>query len=275
VPATWAIRPREAPNVNLADMPGTKRTQSEIAGAARASSVAGAAGAEVKRSRVRRRLTQKALASRVGISRSRLADIEAGHGSGAPLTIWHSLAEALGRPFRAEFLRDRLEAPPDAGHLDMQQLLVRLGGATGYDRRLELPWRSGDATRWTDVALVNRTARQLILHECVNKFGDIGATFRSSDRKLDDATQLAVAMAGDGPPFGVGLCWVIRDTARNRELLRRYEDLFATRLPGSSRDWVRALTDGGPFPAQPGLVWCDLGATRLFAWRRRGERVRQ
>jgi hypothetical protein len=157
----------------------------------------------------------------------------------------------------------------------MQQLLVRLGGATGYDRRLELPWRSGDATRWTDVALVNRTARQLILHECVNKFGDIGATFRSSDRKLDDATQLAVAMAGDGPPFGVGLCWVIRDTARNRELLRRYEDLFATRLPGSSRDWVRALTDGGPFPAQPGLVWCDLGATRLFAWRRRGERVRQ
>jgi hypothetical protein len=31
---------------------------------------------------------------------------------------------------------------------------------------------------------------------------------------------------------------------------------------------VEALTRRGPMPAQPGLVWCDVKGTRLFARRR-------
>jgi hypothetical protein len=27
---------------------------------------------------------------------------------------------------------------------------------------------------------------------------------------------------------------------------------------------VRAITNGGPWPDQPGIVWVDLAATRLF-----------
>jgi transcriptional regulator with XRE-family HTH domain len=253
-------------------VPGVKRTQSQIAGAAGASTAAGTAGVEVRRSRVRRRLTQKALASKVGISRSRLADIEGGRGAGLPLRTWLTLGHALDRHVRFEFGRDSLEAPLDAGHLDIQQLLVRLGRLSGYDRRVELPWRSGDATRWTDVALANRIARRLVVYECVNTFGDIGSSFRSSDRKVADAEHLASALAHGDEPYEVGLCWVVRDTARNREILRRYEDIFEARFPGSSAAWVKALTAAGPLPAQPGLVWCDVRATRLFAWPHRPSR---
>jgi hypothetical protein len=44
--------------------------------------------------------------------------------------------------------------------------------------------------------------------------------------------------------------------------------VFDAKFPGSSLAWVRALTGCADPPAEPGLVWCDVGATRLFAWRR-------
>ena len=108
--------------------------------------------------------------------------------------------------------------------------------------------------------------------ECWNTFGDLGAAARSSDRKVAEAEQVAVAIAGEGQPFEVGLCWVVRDTRANRALVNRYEHIFASRFSGSSAGWVRALTKGGPMPKQPGLIWCDLRATRLFV--RRGARVK-
>jgi hypothetical protein len=64
------------------------------------------------------------------------------------------------------------------------------------------------------------------------------------------------------------LCWVLRDTKRNREIVAKFPGVFEDRFPGSSTAWVAALTRGGPIPEQAGLIWCDLKATRLFAWRR-------
>jgi hypothetical protein len=51
-------------------------------------------------------------------------------------------------------------------------------------------------------------------------------------------------------------------------LIQRYPEVFASRFPGSSRAWVQVLTTGSTIPAEPGLVWCDVGATRIFEWRR-------
>jgi transcriptional regulator with XRE-family HTH domain len=250
-------------------MPGVKRPSARITGAARATEAAIALGHAVRVSRKRRRMMQKTLAARVGISQARLADVEAGRAVGAPLEVWFSLAEALDRPFRAEFVRDRLEEPLDAGHLGMQELVLRLGRAAGHEGRFELATRPDDPSRSTDVVLVHRRRRRMILVECWNSFGNIGAAARSSDRKLAEARSAAIALAGEAEPYGVSACWVVRDTRRNRELLARYPHLFEARLPGSSAAWVRALTEGGPPPAELGLVWSDAKATRLFARRRR------
>jgi sugar lactone lactonase YvrE len=35
------------------------------------------------------------------------------------------------------------------------------------------------------------------------------------------------------------------------------------------------LTEGLPPPAEPGLVWCDIRASRVHAWRRPERRVRR
>jgi hypothetical protein len=67
---------------------------------------------------------------------------------------------------------------------------------------------------------------------------------------------------------GVHLVWVVRTTRRNRALVARYPELFATAFPGSSRAWVRALMGQASLPDLPGLVWASLDASRLIAWRR-------
>lgn len=80
---------------------------------------------------------------------------------------------------------------------------------------------------------------------------------------------MAVAVAGDGAPFEVGLVWIVRDTKANRALLTRYEHIFEARFPGWSQGWVDALTKGAAVPDRPGLIWCDTGRAHLFARRRR------
>ncbi|HEX7472795.1 MAG TPA: hypothetical protein VF323_06915, partial [Candidatus Limnocylindrales bacterium] len=110
--------------------------------------------------------------------------------------------------------------------------------------------------------------RLLILVECWNTIGDLGAAARATSRKVAEAEELAVAAGGERP-FIVRAVWVVRATAGNRALVARYPEVFAARFPGPSARWANALTAGTEPPAEPGLVWCDVAATRLFAWRRR------
>jgi hypothetical protein len=126
-----------------------------------------------------------------------------------------------------------------------------------------------DARHSTDVGLRDDTRRRLLLVECWNTIGDLGAAARSTNAKLVHAENLAVAIGGERPHRVAG-CWVVRATRRNRELVARYPEVVATRFPGSSLGWVGALVTGAEPPDAPGFVWCDVAATRLFAWRRAG-----
>ena len=223
-------------------------------------------GAEVRTSRLRRRLTQAQLGKRASLSRSAVSRIELGAGGGHTLDAWQRVGLALGRPVRIDLLRDVLEEPADAGHLAVQELILRLGRAAGYSGRFELSTRPTDPSRSVDVGLLDDRRRRLLVIEAWNTIGDVGSSVRSSDRKVAEADRFAVARWGRAD-YRVGGCWVVRATRRNRALLARYPESFASRFPGSSLRWVRALTAGDAPPEAPGLVWCDPAATRLFEWR--------
>ncbi len=212
-------------------------------------------------------MTQQRLAERVGLSRSAVSAMERGLGGGHTLDTWQRVAVALDTRLDIDLGRDPTEEPIDAGHLRIQELVLRLGRAAGYRGSFELPTRPADPSRSTDVGLRDDRRRRLTFVECWNTIGDLGAAARASTRKLAEAEAFAVAVGGERPHRVAG-CWVVRATARNRALVRRYPEIFAARLPGSSLGWVRALILGEEPPAEPGLVWCDVGATRLFAWRR-------
>jgi transcriptional regulator with XRE-family HTH domain len=225
-------------------------------------------GAEVRAARLRRALTQATLGERVGLARATVGALERGHGGGHTLDTWQRVAVALDRPLRLELSRDPLEEPIDAGHLAIQELVLRLGRLAGYRATFELPTRPTDPARATDVGLRDDRTRRLLLVECWNVIGDIGGAARSTNRKLADVAQAAYAFGGERP-YRVAGCWVVRATMRNRELVARYPAVFAARFPGSSDRWVRALVEGAEPPDQPGLMWCDVRATRLYGWRRR------
>jgi transcriptional regulator with XRE-family HTH domain len=228
-------------------------------------------GGEVRASRRRRRLTQARLGSMVGLTQSTISQLERGLGGTLSMDTWQRVFGALSRRLDVSCGRDLAAEPADAGHLRVQELVLRLGRGTARARTFELPTRPADPARSADVGLRDDRRRILILVECWNTIGDIGGAARSTSRKVADAESLGGVIVAPGERgYAVRSVWVVRATKRNRELAVRYPEVFAARFPGSSARWVAALTAGIEPPAEAGLVWCDIGARRLFAWRRRG-----
>lgn len=215
--------------------------------------------------RRRRKWTQAELAWRARVGRLVIGRAERGIGK-LDLETMERIGLAFGVALVVHYSRDPREDVADAGHLAMQELVLRLGRAAGYTAQFELPTRPSEPWRSIDVAFGSHLRRVAIDVECWNTFGNIGAAARSSTRKLAELEQIALGRWG--PDARAVLVWVVRDTARNRDLLARYPEIFAARFPGSSRACVEALTSGGEVPHEPGLVWCDVGSGRLYAWRR-------
>lgn len=224
-------------------------------------------GAQAQQARRRRNWTQRQLGERVGLGESRVGQLERGLGGGVPLETWFALSAVLQLPLRLEFGRDALHEPTDAGHLKLQELMLRLGRQAGVQRFFELPTRSADPALSVDVGWRDDARRVLILNECWNTFGSINAAIRSTHPKIAEAEALATTGPASAP-LRVAACWIVRDTRRNREIIARYPEVFASAFSASSAAWVRALTDpAAPVPTEVGLIWSDLKATRLFARR--------
>ncbi len=211
-------------------------------------------GGKVRQARRRRRWTQRRLGELTGVSQSSVSRIERGEGGALSLLVRQKAALVLGLPFTVELGRDARQEPADAGHLAVQELALRIGRAAGYRRTYEMPTKPADPSLSTDVGLIDDANRRLLLVECVNTFGNINASIRSSDRKRAEAGALAISI-GHGAPYAVFSCWIVRATRRNRQPLAQYPELFAARFRGSSRRWIGALTTGSEPPAEAGLVW--------------------
>ena len=224
-------------------------------------------GQRIRDARRRRRLTQAQLGDAVDFSQSEISRLELGRGHGTSIATWLALAAVLDLAPRFDLTRDPQAEPIDAGHLKVQELLLRLASATDRPGSFELLVGRGDPSLSVDVFVRDDRNRQLIVEEAWNSIRDIGAGARSFQRKLTLASELAIAIGGERP-YAVRGVWIVRATRHNRALVARYPEVFERLLPGSSAGWVRALTTGAPPPLDPGLVWCDLAATRVFPWRR-------
>jgi transcriptional regulator with XRE-family HTH domain len=246
-------------------MPGVRRSQLVVAAAQRNLEQRLRIGAEVQAMRERRGWARTELAARAGLGRMVISRIERG-ATNLDLEVLQRIGIGLSRPVIVTFGRDLAELPADAGHLAIQELVLSLGRAAGYGGSFELPTRPSEPWRSVDVCLANQVEHRLLLVECWNTIGDMGAAARSSERKRADLE--AVTAGRWGTDGSVGLLWVVRATARNRALVERFPEVFAARFPASSRAWVQTLTNGSTPPIGPGLVWCDVGATRIFEWRR-------
>ncbi len=241
-----------------------RRTDDEVAGQTEAVRLVTTLGQQVRSARRAMRITLRALAKRVGISTTRLSEIERGLGGGAPIATWISLGIALERPLAVSLSKALGEpgTPVDAGHLEIQEYVLALAKTTGRYGTFELPTRPSDPTRSADVGIRDVRNRARVLAECWNTFGDLGAAVRATHRKAAEA-------AATWPAERVTTVWVIRATAANRAIMARYPHILAAAFPGSSRRWVQALTNGAVQPPhEPGIVWFDPATGRLTEHRR-------
>jgi transcriptional regulator with XRE-family HTH domain len=238
------------------------RTQAQVAGSREAAAIAATLGGVVRAARRAHQWTLAALARRIGLSTARLSEIERGLGRTAPLEMWIALGIALGRPLAIAFSRPVGSGTvADAGHLRIQQHILRLARATGRPGTFELPTRPDDPSRSTDVGIRDPRNNARVLAECWNTFSDLGAAVRATQRKEQEA-------AASWPEERIASVWIVRATAGNRALLARYPHVIDAAFPGSSRQWVRALIEGGPPPSERGIVWFDPVTDRLTERRR-------
>jgi transcriptional regulator with XRE-family HTH domain len=233
------------------------RRAARTIGAREANAIAANLGRELRRTRIRRRLTQAELGDKVALSQAGISALEAGRGARTPIETWIAVGIALDRPIAIGFSRDVIDPlPSDGGHLAAQELVIRLATAAGWRCRIETPADPLDPRHATDVAVAGLHGR-LILVEIWNRIDDLGAAVRSSDRKVAQVTRAT------GPGTAVGTCWLFVDTAANREIVRRYPSLIRARFSGSSAGWVSALMDGTTPPIRPGAAWIDVRTGRL------------
>jgi len=246
-------------------------TRAGIEGTREARAIASALGRNARTTRQRRRQTLRQLAIRIGISHTRLGQLERGLGANAPLSLWVKLGIALGRPLAVGLSRDIAapDEPRDAGHLAAQELVLRLARRQGRRASVELATKPWDPAHSGDVVLRDDPQRLLILIEIVNRAGDLGAGFRSTDRKANELERFAILAGGDEGPYRVAVGWLLVDTAANRGLVDRYAELLRTRFRGSSAVWTRALSEGAVPPREPAIAWVDTrsGRIRPLRWR--------
>lgn len=184
----------------------------------------------------------------------------------ASLETLAACAAAVGLQLAA-FLEGRPGADPprDIAHLRGQTMIVQVARAGGWRAAVERPIDPrASHSRSIDVELRRESRHEAAIVELVDLVADAGRDMRGLSDKV-------AAVRRERPSDRVAGLLAVRATHRNRELVAEIAPLVDARFPGSSADWLAALTTGdAPMPHEDGFVWARVDGSGLFARRRVG-----
>lgn len=235
-----------------------------------ASALAGKLGAALRDARKIRGLTQAEAAARAGLVQTTWSKLERDRDACYTLATWDRAAHAVGTALSAYLQQaSAAAAPRDAVHLRNEELVLRTAAPGGWHGLGEAQIdRDPGRSRHADVLLERLRAGlgdEYALCEVSDWVPDVGDAVRDFQRRLAAVDRYAVArMRDDAVPTTSGF-WLVRATLRNRRLVDEHRNFFHSRFPGSGRAWLAALaTPTAPMPAEPALLWVDVGGTRIF-----------
>lgn len=215
-------------------------------------------------------LTQAQLGARIGIHQTAVSKLERGRAARFSLETWAAAAAALGQELTAFFeLAATSDPPADIEHLRRQQLVVATAAKGGWRAHVEREVSSEGRRLVIDVLLERSVAgrpAELCVVEVWNWLADVGQAWRNHGQKV-----LAVRRSHAG--LSVSGLFVLRDTRRNRDLVRELGVVFDARFHGSSDRMLAALLDRDvSAPEADAMAWTDAQATRLIPARPRTPR---
>jgi transcriptional regulator with XRE-family HTH domain len=230
-----------------------RRTSTQVRSDERAAQLATFLGRALRDARLSRRVTQREAAARAGLSQACWSGLERGRAAAFSLRVWVRAGDAVGSDLRAYLERATATSEPrDQVHLRHQALMARKAAPGGWQI---MPEADLGGAGVADILLTR--GAQAVLVEVWDYFSDVGAAFRSWDRKL-----ARIAVGGYEQVSGV---WVVRATRRNRELVGNHREVFRARFPERGTSWLGALeSPGRPAPVRAGLLWVSVRGDRLY-----------
>ena len=161
-----------------------RRTPLQVSADRRAATLATTLGRAVRDARLEHGLRQVDVASRAAIAQSTESEMECGHGESVSLLVWTRVAYACGTDLRAYLERTSSSARPrDAVHLRHQELVARVATAGSW-RSMPEAQLDIDPARSRSADLLLQRPGEVALVEIWDTFEDVGAAFRSWDRRL-------------------------------------------------------------------------------------------
>jgi len=230
----------------------------------RADAIAHRIGTGLHDARLAQGLRQVDVAATAGIAQAHYSRIERGIERGASLLALAACASALDVQL-AGFIEAMPGAslPRDIEHARRQSLLIGLAAHGGWTSMPEsaLP-ADRPRPRSIDVLLTRPARREAAVAEIWDLLLDVGDAMRSHEAKVRETSRRL------GSDWRVQGLLLLRQTHRNRALVRELAPLFAARYPASSIAWVAALSDPArAMPAASGFAWTSVGGDRLIAAR--------
>lgn len=253
---------------------GVRRTPTQVEWDVGSLKLAEELGRALKDARLAAKLTQAEVGTLAGVVQGTVSGLERGRTATLSFLVVARLAKACGAELHAYIKQaSGAEEPRDMAHLRTQALIVETAAPGGWAATPEAAIDdAAERSRSIDVLLERvraRMATEVAIVEVFDWLPDVGAAFRSWDRRLARAERWAIATRArewDGATLipRVSGCWVLRATKRNRRLVRELRALFAVRFPGAGRDWLAAFGTDAPMPSAPALLWVSVKGDRLW-----------
>lgn len=198
-------------------------------------------GAAFRAVRIRRKLRQKDVADRAGVSASVISDIERGHVGGLALDTLRRLAGALDIRIDvvARWRGGELDRLLNHRHATLAGAVVEFLAEQGWDVAPEVSFAISGERGWIDVLAWHAPTRTLLVVEVKTELVDVHELLGVVDRKVRLAPQIARQRGWH--PSNVASWVVMAEGSTNRHRVRRFDALLRSAFPADTRTMDRWL----------------------------------
>jgi transcriptional regulator with XRE-family HTH domain len=214
-----------------------------------------AIGEDLERLRIEAAVTKSSVARASGIDRSFYGRIERGEAHPSLETI-EAAALALGGDMSVRIYRGSGPRLVDRHSARMTEAVLS-SLAPVWRPHLEVPvWRPVRGV--IDAVLDRADGAMFVLTEFISTLTRLEQQVRWSAEKADAIG--SSRLVGERPTPPTSKLLVLRSTAANRDIARRFESMLRAAYPASAAAAVAAVTSGSPWPGDA-IIWVRIEGT--------------